>query len=86
LSADEQTRLLAESREKLQHDIDAWVYVAEEKGLKKGLERGREEGREEGRKDAQLVVVRNLLARGMAIEEIQKITTLSQKDIQSLLH
>ncbi|MDR1935880.1 MAG: transposase, partial [Candidatus Accumulibacter sp.] len=84
LSEDEQTRLLAESREKLQRDIAAREYAATEKGLERGLELGREQGREEGREETQLVIARKLLGLGLSIDEIVKATELSPDAIRTL--
>ncbi|GHT94773.1 hypothetical protein AGMMS49545_16610 [Betaproteobacteria bacterium] len=78
LSEDERTRLLAESREKLQRDIFARERAAEEKG--------REEGREEGRTEERLAFARKLLNRNHSIEEIIEYTGISRAEIQSLLH
>lgn len=80
LSEDEQTRLLAESREKLQRDIVAREYAAEEKGREKGLE----EGREEGRGEAQLAIARKALAKSLSVETVIAITGLSQSEILQL--
>jgi predicted transposase/invertase (TIGR01784 family) len=82
LSEDEQTRLLAESREKLQRDNAARMKDAERKGLERGLEKGREEGRTEGL----LAVARKFLEDNRPIEEIMKYTGLSREEIRSLLH
>ncbi|MDR1935815.1 MAG: Rpn family recombination-promoting nuclease/putative transposase [Candidatus Accumulibacter sp.] len=76
LSEDEQTRLLAESREKLQRDI-----AARENAAVKG---GWEEGREEGCEEAQLVIARRLLGLGLSIDEIVKATELSPDAIRTL--
>ncbi|MDR1935560.1 MAG: hypothetical protein LBS49_08280 [Candidatus Accumulibacter sp.] len=76
LSEDEQTRLLAESREKLQRDIAARENAA--------VERGRERGREEGREKAQLVIARRLLGLGLSIDEIVKATELSPDAVRTL--
>jgi predicted transposase/invertase (TIGR01784 family) len=78
LSEDERTRLLAESREKLQRDIYARERAAEVKG--------REEGREEGRTEERRVFARKLLEDNHTIEEIMKYTNLSREQVQSLLH
>jgi predicted transposase/invertase (TIGR01784 family) len=82
LSEDEQTRLLAESREKLQMDIAARIQDAAEKNLEKGLEKGREEGRADERR----AFARKLLEDNRPIEEIMKYTGLSREEIRSLLH
>ncbi|GHT81143.1 hypothetical protein AGMMS49960_05020 [Betaproteobacteria bacterium] len=78
LSEDERTRMLAESRQKLQWDIAAGKQAAEEKG--------REKGREEGRTEERLAVARKLLGRNRPIEEIMEDTGLSKDEIRSLLH
>ena len=76
LSQDERTRLLAESREKLQWDI----AVREREAAREA----RKEGREEGEKKAQLDIARKLLGRGRPIEEIIEDTGLTGEEIQSL--
>jgi predicted transposase/invertase (TIGR01784 family) len=76
LSQDEQTRLLAESREKFRRDMAAIRYGAEE--------RGREEGREEGRKDERLSIARKLFDLGIPLEEIVKATELTPEEIRTL--
>ena len=68
LSRDEQTRLLAESREKLQRDIAAREYAATEKG----------------REEAQLAIARKALSENLPIETIQLITGLSPETIRTL--
>ncbi|GHT95312.1 hypothetical protein AGMMS49545_18060 [Betaproteobacteria bacterium] len=68
LSDDEQTRLRAESREKLQRDIRAREYAAAEKG--------REEERH--------AIARNLLNLGLSVDEIVRATGLLPDAIRTL--
>ena len=98
LSEDERTRLLAESREKWEWDMQA----IREKGLEEGFEEGRKEGREkgleevreegrkegrdEGREEGLLSVAHTALKKNMPIEEIMALTGLSREKIQSLSH
>ncbi|GHU30382.1 hypothetical protein AGMMS50256_17220 [Betaproteobacteria bacterium] len=70
LSEDDQTRLLAESREKLQRDIAAREHAAEEKG----------------RKEERLALARNALSMGLSVENILTLTGLSREDILALMH
>jgi predicted transposase/invertase (TIGR01784 family) len=92
LSADERTRMLAESREKLQWDIDSIKHGAREEGVEIGVKKGRKEGveigvkkgREEGREEAQLAIARNLLSLGLSIENIVHATGLSPDEIRTL--
>ena len=68
LSSDEQTRLLAESREKLRRDIDA-----RERGAK-----------ESGWNEAQRAIARNALNHNMSLEDIAAITGLPLEEIRTL--
>ncbi|GHU25830.1 hypothetical protein AGMMS50256_01310 [Betaproteobacteria bacterium] len=79
LSEDEQTRLLTESREKLQRDI-----VARENAAKKRQEEGQEEGREEGWEEAQLAIARKALNEGLPLGTVMAITGLSESEILQL--
>jgi predicted transposase/invertase (TIGR01784 family) len=80
LSADEQTRLLAESREKLHWDIESMKEDAEETGMAKGMARGMEKGRNEER----LSIARKALAQNMPLESIVMLTGLSLEEIRTL--
>jgi len=82
LSEDERTRLLAESREKMEWDNAARMQAAEERGLKKG----REEGLEKGREEERLSIAQAALKRNRPIEEIMALTGLSREKIQLLTH
>ena len=85
LSEDERTRLLAESREKMEWDNAARMQAAEARGLKKGREEGREKGREEGLETGLLSVARAALKRNLSVEEIMELTGFSRERIQSLM-
>ncbi len=78
LTADEQVRMEAESREKLRRDIAAQMKAAKESGEAIGKAKGREEGL--------LSVARNLLDLGRPVEEIAQVTGFSREKIQSLTH
>jgi len=86
LSEDERTRLLAESREKMEWDNAARMQAARERGLEEGLEKGRGEGREEGREEGLLSVAHAALKKNLPIEDIMALTGLSREKIQALLH
>jgi len=49
------------------------------------VEKGRKEGLEEGRKEEKLAIAKALLQKGMSVDEIIEITTLSQKEIANLM-
>jgi predicted transposase/invertase (TIGR01784 family) len=78
LSQDERTRLLVESREKMQWDI----AVREREAVRKGEERGEERGE----KKTQLAIARKALSKDMPIEDIMDLTGLSLKEIRTLFH
>ena len=90
LSEDERTRLLAESREKWEWDMQAIREKGFEKGreagLEAGLEEGLEKGREKGLEEALLSVAQIALKKNMPIEEIMALTGLSREKILSLPH
>ncbi len=69
--------------------FDEGMYKGEEIGMEKGREIGREEGREEGRAEGIEIGVRktalNMLHEGFEADMIQKMTGLSQEEIESLL-
>lgn len=50
------------------------------------LQKGKEEGKKEGEKEAKLAVAKELLKRGMNIDEIAEITKLSKEEIKKLLN
>ncbi|MDR2207447.1 MAG: hypothetical protein LBE22_00510, partial [Azoarcus sp.] len=100
LTEDERERLLAESREKWEWDMQAIREHGIKKGLEKGLEKGREEGlqkglekgREEGlekglekgREEGLLSVATAALKKNLPIEDIMALTGLSRETILSL--
>ncbi|MDR1062870.1 MAG: Rpn family recombination-promoting nuclease/putative transposase [Azoarcus sp.] len=86
LSADEETRQLAESREKLRRDNAARMYAAEQKGRMEGLEQGLERGLEQGREQERLALARNALTMNLPIADIMALTGLSRETIQSMMH
>jgi len=86
LSADEEARMLAESREKLRRDISAQVLEAGEKGRMEGHMEGHMEGRMEGRMEERLALARNALSMNLPVTDIMTLTGLSREKIQSLMH
>jgi predicted transposase/invertase (TIGR01784 family) len=76
LSADEQTRLLYESREKARWDEMSRMREAREDGLAEGEAKGKAEGRIE--------VAKNLLLSGISSDIIAEATGLSLDEIGRL--
>lgn len=68
LSADEQERAEAEAAEKTRRDMVARIRSAE----MKGREEGKAEGLAEGKTEEYLAVIANMLAQGLANEQICK--------------
>jgi predicted transposase/invertase (TIGR01784 family) len=89
LSADRQTRELAERRERALKDEAMFLNEARkkgleeglEKGLKKGLEKGRNEGLEAGRKETALNLLRTNL---LSPDRIAEVTGLDIAEIEKL--
>ena len=69
LSGDEQTRALAEAREKARMDMDSWLSDARHEGLQEGM----------------VTVARNALRRKMSHAEIADLTGLSLDEIKQLV-
>lgn len=61
--------------------LEEGLQKGREEGLEKGLQKGREEGLMEGKRE----IARNLLKAGMTLEEVSRITLLSQEEIKSIL-
>jgi predicted transposase/invertase (TIGR01784 family) len=76
LSGDEQQRALADSREKYQRDMYAWLSDAR----REGLQEGRQEGRQEGIQN----VARTALGDNIPHPLIAKLTGLSLDEIEQL--
>ena len=80
----------------LKNVLDTAELKGLKKGMKKGLEKGREEGmkkgreegikkgREEGATEAAIKIAKAMLASGMNIEQIAKLTGLTPDEIRSL--
>jgi len=61
-----------------------WLRI-EANTLKKAEGKGYEKGKKEGRKKEKLAIAEALLQKGMSVDEIIEITTLSQKEIANLM-
>jgi predicted transposase/invertase (TIGR01784 family) len=92
LSADERSRLLAESREKGRMDFEDRWDGAYRDGMKKGKlegelegeQKGLQKGLQEGLQKGKFEVARNALRDNMPINMIAKITGLSLSEIERL--
>jgi predicted transposase/invertase (TIGR01784 family) len=76
--------------EMLTQHKETWFDDAIEKGFlqgrETGLKEGLEQGLEQGREEALASVARNMLKRGMSVEDIVEATGLQPRVIQSLMH
>ena len=80
LSADEEARLLAESREKARMDFEDRYDGAYHEGEQKGRREGEQIGEQKGRREVAL----NLLRDGIPVEVVAKNTGLSLDEIKQL--
>ena len=55
-----------------------------EKGIEKGRDEGKREGREEGKREGLLETVKAMKKAGLSIEQIQKISGLTKKEIEKI--
>lgn len=68
----------------LDYTFDRQIELEREDARREGWEEGRKEGREEGRKEGCAEIVRNMINRGMADDEIKLIVDCSQEFIDEL--
>ena len=71
---------LFDSRMKMRSDILTGFDVY----FNKGIEKGRKEGREEGKREGLLETVKAMKEAGLSIEQIQKISGLTKKEIEKI--
>ena len=86
LSYDQEFRALYEAREKAQRDLISMRADGLEEGRAEGREEGRAEGRGEGQEEATRVVAQAMLADGLPVARVAKITGLSLAEVQALPH
>ena len=53
-----------------------------EEGQEDGFQKGRQEGREEGRLEERVDLARRMLAEGLSIETVERISQLSRDELQ----
>ena len=56
-----------------------------EEGREKGLAEGREKGLEEGRAEGRAEVAVNMLAAGMDVQQVAKLTMLTVEQVEALI-
>jgi predicted transposase/invertase (TIGR01784 family) len=64
--------------------VTEWTQQWEQQGLEKGLEQGLEQGIEKGIEKARLEDAKNMLAEGIAVEVVARVTGLSSEIIEQL--
>ena len=84
LSADEQARQIAESREKHRRDEAARRKDAQKLGEEIGKKKGRVEGRVEGRAEGRAEMVQNMLLGGMSHAQVAALTKLPLAEVKRL--
>ena len=88
LTGDEETRRLAELREKAIRDEMAAIDKARTEGRESGLEEGRKSGLAEGRKsglaEGKIITAKKMLAKNMDINLIVELTGLTKEEIENL--
>jgi hypothetical protein len=65
--------------------IERGIKQGLERGIEQGLERGIEQGIEQGKEEKALVIARNLLAKGWAVEDVAETTDLPIEKIRRML-
>ena len=76
ISKDKRERYLAELREK---------YILDQKAIEDaGYDKGLKDGMSQGRKERNIEIAKNLLKLNMSIEQIKKVTGLTEEEIKKL--
>jgi predicted transposase/invertase (TIGR01784 family) len=84
ISADEQLRYELDMREKAELDYYSGMKSSYIKGQKEGKAEGIAEGEAKGEAKGKAEIVRNLLALGVSVEDIQKASGLTLDEIEQL--
>jgi hypothetical protein len=89
ISSDDETRAIANLRQKTINDHNSEITVAKEEGREEGREEGIAIGEERGKAVGELKkareTARNLLSMGLSAEQISEATGLSNEEITKLL-
>ena len=96
LSADEEARLLAESREKARRDFEdrydgayqdgirEGVLKGKREGIQEGKREGIQEGKQEGVREGKIAIAQNALREKIPVDVIARLTGLSLAEIERL--
>jgi predicted transposase/invertase (TIGR01784 family) len=84
ISADDETRAIANLRQKTINDHNSEMTVAREEAREEGIAIGEERGRAEGELKEKTKIARNLLSIGLEVEQIAATTSLSIEEIEAL--
>jgi predicted transposase/invertase (TIGR01784 family) len=84
ISADPETRAIADLRQKTINDRNSEMTVAVEKAKAEGKEEGIAIGEERGEKIGKMETARRMLKKGVDLEDISEFTALSIEEIKSL--
>ena len=72
---------LLERLEKIPKKLNSKIMSLYDQLISEGMEKGMEKGKQEGRLEMQLELVKNMIQNGYSVEDIAKITGLSQEAI-----
>jgi predicted transposase/invertase (TIGR01784 family) len=79
---------MAEAREKWQKDVNSKLHSAEQRGkeagIQEGIQEGIQQGIQEGIQQARLEDAQRMLAEGIDISTVQRITGLSENQVLEL--
>ncbi|MDR1236206.1 MAG: hypothetical protein LBJ96_04320 [Holosporaceae bacterium] len=84
ISADPETRAIADLRQKTINDRNSEMTIAREEGKAEGRAEGRAEGKAEGALEKTRALALKMLKKGTSIEDIADLTELSIEEIESL--
>ena len=84
LNGDEETRKLAELRERTIRDELAAIAQFKREGREEGLAEGRKEGKQEGSTEEKIKIAKKLLLKKLDIDTIIEVTGLTKEEIEKI--
>ncbi len=84
LNRDEKVRAEAEQRENALRMYKTETELREQKGEARGHKKGLAEGEKKGKQEKAIEIAKNALSMGLNIEQIIKLTGLSEEEIKKL--
>ena len=71
-------------QEGMQKGMQKGIQTGWQGGMREGIQKGRQKGRQEGLREERQELARNMVAEGLAVETIMRVTSLSEQEVRAL--